>query len=111
MMMHKVFKVARVMGPSVIFIDECEKARGALCPAALTVRACRQSSLPTTPCSTRPRVSGHDAELLFLLRSLAQIFISDKKKCGAGIEPYNRIRKDLGKEVDVRTPASSRRSL
>lgn len=27
MMMHKVFKVARVMGPSVVFIDECEKAR------------------------------------------------------------------------------------
>lgn len=56
MMMHKVFKVARVMGPSVVYIDECEK-----------------------------------------------VFISDKKKCGAGLEPYNRIRKDLGKEVDVRS--------
>lgn len=37
------------------------------------------------------------------------MFISDKKKCGAGLEPYNRIRKDLGKEVDVRCPGRSSR--
>ena len=27
MLMHKVFKVARVMCPSVVYMDECEKVR------------------------------------------------------------------------------------
>ena len=54
MMMHKVFKVARVMAPSVVHMDQAET-----------------------------------------------VFISDKKKCGGGAEPYNRIRKDLGKELDA----------
>ena len=95
-MMSQVFKVAKALTPSVIYIDEVEKVRPAFAawPACLD---CVPSKLAMSQL-LRSTPRGH-ASLPW------QVFIMDKKKARTfgGVEPFNRIRKELVKEVRLRT--------
>lgn len=75
----QVFKVARVMAPSVVFIGESEKVEHT---APLLQVLNLESSNPKT-CMP------------------AQVFLTDKKKLKefGGTELFNRIKKELAKEV------------
>ena len=92
----QVFKVARALAPAVIYIDEVEKVSPAL--AALACMCCLRrctAGHAYHSCGRRAHASLPQ-----------QVFIMDKKKARTfgGVEPFNRIRKELAREARP-TPA------
>ena len=93
----QVFKVAKALAPSVIYIDEVEKVR-----LSVTALACMRSLHVSTLATSRSCGALLPKTMLACPR---QVFIMDKKKARTfgGVEPFNRIRKQLVKEVRLGT--------
>ena len=85
-----MFKLAKVMAPSIIYIDDVDKVSTA--PLAVLRRRppSQTHSLLCLEACAWSAAQQHEAVCV-------QVFVADKKRAKllGGVEPYNRIKKDL----------------